>query len=186
MHVEVKCALEWMAAHTVHEVREHRERMISWVEKEANRFKTTGACTDWLAQCNADVKKVSANVNGPLWVLLLDVCKHSDAKCPELFRHGPVVYQHLGVIAYFAMSRFCAGAPLFGTLGKAGIGETVVTKGLEPEHALRDKIMEHNRCLFDSLQDDPHEEELMKLTKDDAVMGRMSEPVPGVYMSWCR
>ena len=95
-------ALHWMAEHSAQEVIAFREQVISRIESMAAEFHATGACSSWFAECDPDIEAVAKDVNGPLFQALIQAAKHSDESCPELFRKG---------------------APLYGLLERAGIGE---------------------------------------------------------------
>ena len=71
------------------------------------------------------------------------------------------------------------GASLFGTLDCAGIGEACVTNGLCPGDEIKAMNARHNKGLFAKLGDDPLSGELLRLTLEEAKLGRMTTPVKG-------
>lgn len=85
-----------------------------------------------------------------------------------------------------------AGAPLFGSLGVSGIGQPVFTEGVIEAAVEPGECYRHNLQLLAMLSEGEHSEELMRLTREDARLGRMTVPRPGAvvlsYSLWvfCR
>ena len=68
---------------------------------------------------------------------------------------------------------------MFGLLELSGIGAPTGCAVAANEDDLRDGCTSSNEMLLGQLSEDPHGEELLRLTHADAKLGRMSAPVPG-------
>ena len=129
------------------------------------------------------VRAISKDVNGPLLEALIAAVGHSDPKCPDLFRTGECFACVPGLPVYVHGILMLAGSALYGTLECAGIGEPVVVQNLQPEEELRRDTVNHNREVLGCLREDPLSRELMRITREEASQGRMTQPVPGVHVS---
>ena len=77
------------------------------IEHRAHALWSSGAVERWFQGADPRVRQVSARVNGPLLEELAETVEHADAACVDLFRDG---------------------APVYGSLPIAGIGECLVVE----------------------------------------------------------
>lgn len=78
------------------------------------------------------------------------------------------------------------GAQLIGEIECGYIGTVVEAGGDNSLPAgFGEKCREHNQALLASLKEDEHASSLLKLTQDDARLGRMSFPVAGKEFGVC-
>ena len=71
---------------------------------------------------------------------------------------------------------------MFGILEQAGICKEVATLAGEVRAPSREENLAHNAGLLQSLGEDSHADELAKLTRADAELGRMTTPMPGMLL----
>jgi len=67
---------------------------------------------------------------------------------------------------------------MLGELGRSGVGEPVVVDRVKSVAELRAKCGTSNAALIGQLRADSNACELLKLTRDDAALGRMTAPTP--------
>ena len=67
---------------------------------------------------------------------------------------------------------------MLGELPCSGIGSPAAPTASKPLGLLRSSVPESNQRLLSKLRKDAHGEELLAATRDDASVGRMSDPVP--------
>ena len=115
------------------------------------------ACVFGWRVCATDVCQVSEGVNGLLLQQLATITEHKDPECVSFFRQG---------------------APFLGQLPCSGNGTpfVVVASSQESVEVLREQCAVSNAALVGSLREDVHAQDLLKLTRADAKLGRMSEP----------
>jgi len=168
-------ALRWQAGRTVEQIIHDRECIIQEIESLGDSLWSSGQRNVWVAKSPKDVRKLLQGVNGPLIDLLASKSGHSDQRCADMFQTGMLCLRFRARL--FLLS--AAGAPLYGQLECAGIGlpvEAAVVGSMVSSQAV---CMEHNAVLLASLGTDEYEDELFKLTLEDAEKGRMTAPVPG-------
>ena len=149
-------ALEWQAKHSATEILAAREAVIADIEAKGREFHADGSAKAWLANAEPSVQKVAETVNGPLLSYLANKAMHVDVACAELLR---------------------TGAPLFGRLESCGNGEVKLPAEIGNIDDLHMHCSASNEHLLKLLRNDPWEEELHRLTLEDAALGRMSFPV---------
>jgi hypothetical protein len=71
-----------------------------------------------------------------------------------------------------------AGAAIIGELMRSGIGQAVEVDSVPSLAKLRASCSSRNEALLKQLREDEHSMELLALAKEDAALGRLSEPVP--------
>jgi hypothetical protein len=75
------------------------------------------------------------------------------------------------------------GARLLGVVEPCGLGETIPHEGVASADELWEDCFHSNEVLLAQLRPDEFETELMKQTKADAALGRMTVPVLGIAVS---
>ena len=83
--------------------------------------------------------------------------EHKDVECAEALR---------------------LGAPILGLLHATGNGRPESFPPCQPEHELKNSIVERNKTLLASLREDVHSKALWDVTQKDVAAGRMTHPVP--------
>lgn len=155
---DVLAALSWLSVLPADTVNYVREVIITGLEGWAADLRQKGECSEWFLGCDAAVVKVAEGVNGPMLRLLAALSGHVDPECIEFFR---------------------VGAPLYGLLDRSGIGVPIDCAAVpEAEATMREHCLASNAKLLAKLREDPFAKDLMELTRKDAALGRMSEPVP--------
>ena len=66
-----------------------------------------------------------------------------------------------------------------GFVEPCGLGEAVAHETIVCSDLLREDCFSSNKALLETLRLDVFEKELMQQAKADAVLGRMTEPIPG-------
>ena len=66
-----------------------------------------------------------------------------------------------------------------GVVEPCGLGEAVSHEAVASSDLLREDCFSSNKALLETLRPDVFENELMQQAKADAVLGRMTEPIPG-------
>ena len=155
---DVLAAMSWMSVLPADTVNYVREVIITGLEGWASDLRQNGECSEWFSGCDAAVVKVAEGVNGPMLRELAAASGHVDPECIEFFR---------------------VGAPLYGLLDRSGIGVPIDCAAVpEAEATMREHCLASNAKLLAKLREDPFAKHLMELTRKDAALGRMSEPVP--------
>ena len=116
-----------------------------------------GKNAHWFEQCDEITKKVSEGVNGFLFQELLWASDHCDLEVAELFRQG---------------------AAMLGELERSGVGEPMYVDLVKSIVTLQASCVRSNAALVKQLKEDCNATELLRITREDAVMGRMTGPVP--------
>ena len=149
-------SVQWLAKRSSKEVRAARENVTKEIEKAAAALETSGATSKWLAEADAETKRISVAVNGPLGEMLVRASGFTDTAVMEVFRRG---------------------GPIAGKL-EAPVGST--SKAF-PEPTATDELKKtcerKNKELLNSLREDPHSDFLMEQTLADAAAGRMTAPL---------
>lgn len=101
--------------------------------------------------------KVAVDVNGVLFEQLAQVADHDDKSCVNFFR---------------------GGGPFLGLLDRSGIGDPCGTSAAVDVSALAQDAASRNAALLETLSEDPQSERLLVATREDAKLGRMTEPRP--------
>ena len=154
--VRVSQAIHWISDRSPDEVMAFREQMISSLESASASMRESGLCEDWLASGDCYAQRISRDVNGQLFGQLLSAAGYGDIGCVDLLRHG---------------------APLMGDLERSGVGVPVVNGPAGSSERLRSDCARRNADLIRSLHEESDASELLDLTRGDAALGRMSEPV---------
>ena len=149
-------ALEWQAQRASEQIVKERESMISALERADQAMKASGKTSEWMKGCDAQTLAASSAANGPLLEALLEATEYIDKRCVELLREG---------------------ASMFDALERSGVGTPNECEETKTATALRNTCARSNLSLLESLHADPSAEELLKITQDDAKLGRMSAPV---------
>ena len=153
---DVQQALAWVAGKTPQERMRHRESMVAWLEGVNAHKWATGECEAWLEACTHGAKDVVKAVNGPLLTALAQGLSYGDMGAIEALQ---------------------AGAPLYGLLDSCGMGAKLEAQGtVDVEEVFADRGRS-NAELLRQLDEGEHAEEILKITRADAKLGRMSEPV---------
>ena len=109
----------------------------------------------WYQGCDAWVRKVAGAANGLLFQQLLEATGYCDVDCVNMLRHG---------------------ADMLGVLKRSGIGAPLAVEEAKCSEQLRKDMAASNRALLQELREDELSHTLMKLTLDDASLGRMTHP----------
>jgi len=86
-------ALSWRNGKSVSDVIQVRERIICAIEKVAQNAIKTGLIDEWFV--DADVKSVSAGVNGPIMEALATIGSFTDMEALDILRRGVKLMGHL-------------------------------------------------------------------------------------------
>ena len=148
---------EWMCERTEEESIACREAMMCSIEKDAKYFIDEGLANDWFGDADNSIRTIGHEFNGPVFEQLLKLSDHVDRDCPEMFRKG---------------------ASLMGKLTRSGIGKPETKKPHEPISQLRESAEVGNLRIAAKLREDPHSDELMAQTLQEAKLGRMTVPRP--------
>ena len=173
-------AIEWQAARTPEEVMQEREEMISQLEFANSELWESGMCEQWFSRCDATTRRVSEGVNGYLMQELLTASRHCDLAVVELFRHGGQFCARccVCVCVCACVQSAWAGAAMLGELACSGVGEAVSVDYVKSIGELMGSCERSNAALLRELREDSNAADLLRLAKEDAALGRMSEPVP--------
>ena len=144
---------EWMAEKDELESMRCRESMIQAIERDGKRLWADGTVARWIHDADPGVQRISAEVNGPLFSLLVKAADHDDVDCVDLMRFG---------------------APLMGKLPLSGNGEQVSKPKHKSAEEMRAKAGGANVELLGRLKEDKFAEELLKQTVADEGLGRMT------------
>ena len=112
---------------------------------------SSGMCCQWFKEGDAAAGFQAAS--GPLLEALLKTTEYIDTRCVDLLREG---------------------ASMFDALVPSGVGTPNACEETKNASALRDTCSLSNARLLESLRTDPHAEELLEITKEDARLGRIS------------
>ena len=86
-------AIEWSLKKTSCEAACAREKIICQIEQIAHKMWSSGEAQQWLEGCADEaVKRIAANVNGPLLLCLAKLAGYHDTACVDLLRHGEHVH----------------------------------------------------------------------------------------------
>ena len=119
------------------------------------RYWSSGGVDHWLAGSDEHVKAVAKGLNGPLVSDLAGCIKHRDEGLGEML----------------------LGAPLIGKIPCSGYGSEPKVKEIEDPERLWEDRWSVSEETVNSLRKSKLGGELLKQTKDEAVLGRMSVPV---------
>lgn len=79
---------------------------------------------------------------------------------------------------WFALPIAFAGVSMLGELERSGAGVPVCVDQVKSIDALRENCASNNTALLTELRESSNASELLEMTRKDAAMGRMSDPVP--------
>ena len=65
-----------------------RESMIQVIEHDGKRLWADGTVARWIHDADPGVQRISAEVNGPSFSLLVKAADHDDVDCVDLMRFG--------------------------------------------------------------------------------------------------
>jgi hypothetical protein len=158
-------AVRWQSRRSPAQRCDARDAMIQQVKHCHGHMTQTGLTGDWFLNVDAQARKISGHVNGPLFHDLLRVTGHHRPDCVDVFRYG---------------------AKILDLLDYEGLGEPVVCNVSAPSTApgpnscdeLKATCYEHNLKLLSHLKENEHSQELLRIARADAALGRMSDPVP--------
>ena len=153
----VVAAILWTAKRSAGQARAERDRIMVSLRKRAAALWANGAVEAWFHSAEPGVRKVAQHVNGPLCAEIAQAIGFQDAACVELFR---------------------VGAPLIGVLPCSGHGRAEVFPACSSERDLLRRAASQNTKLIKSLREDENSSAVLKLTRDEAVTGRISAPKP--------
>ena len=72
---------------------------------------------------------------------------------------------------------FGAGAPILGQLERSGVGDAIEAPPVQDHEWLKQDAARRNKVLLGKLKEDVHADRLLELSRADAELGRMSQPV---------
>ena len=98
---DVQECLNWMASRSPQQIMAERETVMRDIENRAAVLRNNGAVDAWFKNSDDHVRRVSADVSGPLLAELASACQYHGQECVDFCR---------------------AGAPLYGTLPLSGNG----------------------------------------------------------------
>ena len=153
MHPDLDDCLAWMGKRTEEEAISEREKMTRSIERDGRHRLENGSAKAWLSKADAETQRISAEVNGPLWELLLKLTDHEDP-VSEMFRKG---------------------GPLLEKMPVTGNGVPKKAKQHHSISELRSTAPAGNEAVLGRLRVDAHSAELSKQTQLDATLGRMTE-----------
>ena len=151
-------ALQWQTGLSDDEIMRDRERILNTLEDAAKVMWQEGLCQKWLEGADPQVAVVSKTVNGIIMEDLAKAIGHEDLEIVEVFRIGGELMGPLQVSGREVQKKAPVGCA-------------------NPADLLSD-CGRSNKALLDKLKADDYEDELHRLTVEDAKLGRMSWPVP--------
>ena len=160
--VQCECmeALRWSAARSLRQCIYEREERVRRIEARAAHFEASGEAEAARKAAPPEFRPLLAGVNIPLLKELARESEWHDAECIDFFSRG---------------------APLLGNLVYSGNGralsadERAGDTGAEVA-ALRASTLAFNNSLLASVREDPLASELLRKSREEAVLGRMSPP----------
>ena len=150
---DVLGCFEWISDKSEAESISRRESMMQAIERDAERSLANGSVGKWLGLADTGIQRISFGVNGPLFSLLLKAVDHDDLECVDMLRFG---------------------APLMGKLPMSGNGEPVSKPTHKSTEEMRSNAGRENVSLLGRLKEDKFSEEILKQTRADEVLGRMT------------
>ena len=151
---ELVGAMDWMAKHDENMRNEYRRRITRNIIDAGKQFWDSGEVAKWLDGCDDFTRRVLLTFNGPLLELLARKISYGDPSVIGMMR----------------------GAPLVGQLATSGRGKQKIWKPTESVHELWRTRRASNAKIVSTLSDSKFEKELLDQTRDDAKLGRISEP----------
>ena len=133
--------------------------MISAIEEAGAKMWATGWRDEWFCNCESNIKRLCATVNGQLFEDLAKSINHSNTQSVDYFRQGIV---HIVHSLFMRVLFFCVGAPF------------VNPHGTDDLDRLRSKLKSSNEKLLQTLTEVDHSLELLEQCRIDAELGRMS------------
>ena len=156
MNDDVQRALSWAAGKQPHEIMRYREGILSTLETTSKQQWLSGECDAWLDLCEHGSRDVVKGVNGPMLTDLAKATAYDDMESINVFR---------------------AGASFYGMLDECSLGEQIDHISPAPMEELFADCERSNRELLQQLKVGENADELLELTREDAALGRMSNPV---------
>ena len=151
-------ALQWQSGLSDEEIMRDRDSILNTLEEAANVMWQQGLCQKWLEGADPQVAVVSKTVNGIIFEDLAKTVQDPDLEMIQAFRTG---------------ADFMGLLPVSGReMPRRGTGTCA-----DPDNLKKD-CGRSNRVLLAKLKADEHEDELQRLTEEDAKLGRMSWPRP--------
>ena len=147
--------------------------MLSQLELADQKLRQSGRLDQWLRGCDSRVKAVSEAANSLLLAELLAASAHCDLACAELFREG-VPWPTIGVSRPWGLC--CVGAHMYGSLECSGVGMPVFHDDALDTERLKQDCLRTNLALLRELREDQYSDDLMRITQEDASLGRMTWP----------
>ena len=151
-----------------------REEVVAKIAAANATSRQTGWCRGWFGEADDALGGVASSCNGRLLEQLLEGSRYVDgdarSSCVQVrpartFFSRPVVL-------------FFVGAEMLDELECSGVGEPLPRADLRSPGELWRKLGDRNRKMVRSLREDVDAGELLRLTREDARCGKMTEPVP--------
>ena len=150
-------AVRWAARTAPAEVIAFRERELAALRERDRVLRASGAVDAWFRGVDPAIRRVALHVNGPLCAEIAERIAFCDPGCVEFFR---------------------TGAPLVGELPRSGHGSPEVFPPRLGIAELLCNAVSANRDISNGLRDGAHGEDILRMTRDESVTGRISCPVP--------
>ena len=150
-------AVRWAAQTAPADVVAFRERELAVLRERDRALRASGAVEEWFRGVDPAIRRVAQHVNGPLCAEIAERIAFCDPACVEFFR---------------------TGAPLVGELPRSGHGSPEVFPPRLGIAELMGNAESANRDISSGLRDGAHGDAILRKTQDEAVLGRISCPVP--------
>ena len=150
-------AVRWAAQTAPADVIAFRECALATLRERDRVLRASGAVEEWFRGVDPAIRRVAQHVNGPLCAEIAERIAFCDPDCVEFFR---------------------TGAPLVGELPRSGRGgpeEFPPRLGIAELLSNADSA---NRYISLGLRDGAHGDAILRKTRDESELGRISCPVP--------
>ncbi|CAK0862125.1 unnamed protein product [Prorocentrum cordatum] len=150
-------AVRWAAQTAPADAVASREGELAALRERDRALRASGAVEEWFRGVDPAMRRVAQHVNGPLCAEIAERIAFCDPGCVEFFR---------------------AGAPLVGELPRSGHGSPEVFPPRLGIAELLGNAESTNRDISGGLRDGAHGDAILRKTRDEAELGRISCPVP--------
>ncbi|CAK0889687.1 unnamed protein product, partial [Prorocentrum cordatum] len=150
-------AVRWAAQTAPADVVAFREGELAALRERDRALRASGAVEEWFRGVDPAMRRVAQRVNGPLCAEIAERIAFCDPGCVEFFR---------------------TGAPLVGELPRSGHGSPEVFPPRLGIAELLGNAESTNRDISCGLRDGAHGDAILRKTRDEAELGRISCPVP--------
>ena len=159
MKEDIKAALEWAEARTDAQIMKEREIILNQLEQRLVRNEQLD--TEWLSSADELTKIMSKNVRGHTLNELANELDFEDENGVETLR---------------------SGTPMIGLLENTGLGKPKTYTPTTSAEQLLEAIAIANETLIPTIREDKHAQFLLREMRNDAAIGRMTEPMKLEYL----